>query len=280
MAEFFKNARVKGPAAKIGDGPDKSGHSPRRKKENAKIAPITAHLKELRRTIIWSLLAIIAGSVVCYGFFRVPLMEIVTGPLSSLSRRIPIVYISVAESFTTEMKVGIIAGIIISSPVVIFFIWRFVGPALFPKEKKALMLYIPIAIALFCCGVCFCYFIIFPFTLQFFLSAASVDMEAMLTISDYVDFLCKILVPFGLVFETPLVVNFLVRFHIVSVVKLKRARKYVLLGCAILGAIITPPDVISQLSVLGPMYLMYEIGMLVGQIAEKRSTAKTAKDLP
>jgi sec-independent protein translocase protein TatC len=232
---------------------------------------VGAHLKELRRTIIGCLIVIAAGSAVCYGFFRAQLMEIFTKPLDGLD--VPIIYTSVTESFTTEMKVGVMAGIIAASPVMIFLIWRFVGPALFPKEKRRLMLCMPLAILLFAGGVCFCYFIIFPLALQFFLSVASADLEAMLTIGDYVNFLCTILVPFGLVFETPLIVYFLVSFRIVPLGRLKKIRKYILLACVILGAVITPPDVVSQLSVAGPMYLMYEIGMLIGRLAEKRKAA-------
>ncbi|MDR1246088.1 MAG: twin-arginine translocase subunit TatC [Clostridiales Family XIII bacterium] len=244
-------------------------------KNREKEISVGAHLKELRYTIIGCLTVVVSGSAVCYGFFRAQLMELFTNPLDGLN--VPIIYTSVTESFTTEMKVGIIAGIIATSPIIVFLIWRFVGPALFPKEKRQLMLCIPIAVLLFGGGVCFCYFIIFPFALRFFLSTASVDLEAMLTIGDYVNFLCKILVPFGLIFETPLIVYFLVGFRIIPLERLKKARKYILLVCFIIGAIITPPDVVSQLSVAGPMYLMYEIGMLVGVIAEKYKARDSAK---
>jgi sec-independent protein translocase protein TatC len=268
LIRVFKNAIT---ATRIGRRDEKEP------KNEGKTISVGAHLKELRHTVIACLLAIVIGSAVCYAFFRTWLMELFTHPLDGLN--VPIIYTSVTESFTTEMKVGIIAGIIATSPVIALLIWRFVGPALFPKEKRSLMLGVPIAVLLFGGGVCFCYFIVFPFALRFFLSTASVDLEAMLTIGDYVNFLCKILVPFGLIFETPLIVYFLVGFKIVSLKRLKKVRKYVLLLCFILGAIITPPDVVSQLSVAGPMYLMYEAGMLIGRLAEKRKAADSAEVL-
>lgn len=249
---------------------NKGIHRFKKTKHSEKMEPVMAHLKELRRTVIGSLIAITAGAAVCYGFFREFLMELFTMPLEYLD--IAIIYTNVSESFTTEMKVGILAGIITASPIVFLLIWHFIGPGLFPKEKKRILIYVPIAVILFGAGVCFCYFIVFPFVLQFFLSAASVDMEAMLTISNYVDFLCKMMIPFGLAFETPLVVYFLASFHIVSINALKKVRKYVLLACFIVGAIITPPDVVSQLFVSAPIYLMYEIGIILGRITEKYRT--------
>jgi len=194
-------------------------------------------------------------------------MGIFIRPLDSY---IPLIYTSISESFTTEMKVAIIAGIIAAFPIIVFLIWHFVGPALFPKEKRKILIYVPIAIILFCAGVCFCYFVILPFTLKFFLGVASIEVEAMLSISSYINFLCKILIPFGLVFETPLIVFFLTNFRIVSTKTLGKTRKFVLLACFLLGAIITPPDVISQVCVAAPMYLMYEIGVMLGRLTEKR----------
>jgi len=237
--------------------------------DNNEKMSLGAHLKELRRMIITCLFVIIAGSVICYIFFRTELMETFLKPINRLS--VPMIYTTVSESFATEMKVVIIAGIIVTSPIVFLCIWHFTSPALFTEEKRKLAFYIPIATLLFCVGVCFCYFVIFPFTLQFFLNAASLDLVAMLTVGDYIDFLCKMLIPFGFVFETPLIVYFLLRYQFVSVKRLRKARKYILLACFIIGAIITPPDIVSQLSVAAPIYLMYEIGMLIGKFAEKNN---------
>jgi sec-independent protein translocase protein TatC len=135
-------------------------------------------------------------------------------------------------------------------------------------------LYAAAAAALFCSGAAFCYIVLLPFTLRFFAGTAAIDIGAMLTISNYLDFFCKMVLAFGLIFETPLVTCFLVRVHLVTTKALRKARKWVLLGVFALAAIITPPDVVSQLYVGIPMYLMYEAGMLAAWISEARDAKK------
>jgi sec-independent protein translocase protein TatC len=234
--------------------------------------PIAEHLKGLRRTIIGCLIASAVCMGVCYGYFRAPLMGLIVNPLEGIGAHI--VYTAVTESFTVEMKACLIAGIIAASPVISFLVWRFVSPAFFPGEKRRAALYTTAAAVLFCGGVAFCYIVLLPFTLQFFAGAAAIDIDAMLTISNYLDFFSKMIFAFGLIFETPLVTYFLVRVHVVTAKTLRKARKYVLLGVFVLAAIITPPDVVSQLYVGIPMYLMYEAGMLIAWISEKREAKK------
>ena len=240
----------------------------KKRKKQEKRKPLIQHIKELRQATIGSIIAIIVSAVVCYGFFRKPLMEFFIRPL--MYGEAPIIYTHVSESFTTEMKVALIAGALMASPIVFLFLWRFVSPALFPKERKRTIVYTVVAVALFTSGICFCYWIIVPFTLYFFLTQESVEMEAMLTISGYIEFICKLFIPFGLVFETPLAIYLLAKASVVPIKRIKKIRKIVLLICFLLAAIITPPDVVSQLLVAVPMYLMYELGMLLGKLSEIR----------
>jgi sec-independent protein translocase protein TatC len=241
-----------------------------RKKKKAKESaisetePLMGHLKKLRHTLIGCLIAIIVCAAVCYIAFRKRLMEIVLWPLFGLD--VPVIFTSVPESFTTEMKIVLIVGMIISSPVIFFLIWRFIAPAFFTNEKKKIAIYTISAAGLFCCGVCFSYFIMLPYFIQFFLGTTLEDMKAMLTISNYVDFFNKNLIAFGFVFEMPLVVYFLLSLRIVPRAILSKARKYIFLVCFLLSAIITPPDVLSQILIAAPMYLMYEIGLFLSKI--------------
>lgn len=177
-----------------------------------------------------------------------------------------IIYTSVSESFTTEMLVALLAGAVLTTPVTFGFIWHFISPAFFRKERVRVAAYTLTAVILFGAGVCFGYFVMMPFSLDFLLNVSSIEASAMLSVRGYVGFLCKMLASFGLVFEIPLVIMFIVRFDIMSVKTLGKIRKYVLLASFCIAAVITPPDVVSQIYVAVPMYLMYELGMLAGRI--------------
>ena len=229
-----------------------------------KTEPVMVHLEALRKMIIGCLLAIIAGAVVCYEFFESDFMEIAMKPLAGMDPEI--IYTSVSESFTTEMLVALLAGTVLTTPITFGLIWHFISPAFFRKERVRVAAYTLTAVILFSAGVCFGYFVMMPFSLDFLLNVSSIEASAMLSVRGYVGFLCKMLASFGLVFEIPLVILFIVRFDIMSVKTLGKIRKYVLLASFCIAAVITPPDVVSQIYVAVPMYLMYELGILAGRI--------------
>ena len=237
--------------------------------------PLSEHLRSLRKTILICLLVIISGMIICYAFFRKTFMEIALLPI--IGKNVSIVYTSVAESFTTEMQVSLIAGIIVTSPIAAFFIWRFAAPAFFDYERKRIVLLFVVSMALFAAGVLFGYFVMLPYIINFLLSASSINSTAMITIGSYVSFVGKMMIPFGVVFETPVIISLMLSKEIVSVEQCAKARKYVFLACFICGAILTPPDIVSQLSVALPMYVMYESGLMVNKIRIKTAKSNEAK---
>ena len=238
------------------------------KTETEKKEPISEHINALRKTIIICLVFIIAGMGICYGLFRRELMNLFTSPVQSLN--VAMIYTGVSEGFMTEMKVSLLSGIILTSPFTGLFIWRFVSPAFFSNERRSILRYSAISVFLFIAGVLFCYYELVPLVLRFFLTSTVVNARAMYTIGDYIRFIVKMILPFGLAFEMPLIVYLLIVHRIVLVSEITKARKFVFLGCFILGAVLTPPDVISQIMISVPMYLLYESGILFARMSMRR----------
>lgn len=239
-------------------------HKTKTQDKSVKAEPLAIHIEALRHMILGCLITVIAGAAVCYELFKSDLMEIALKPLDGIDSEI--IYTSVSESFTTEMLVALLAGIVVTTPVTFGFIWHFISPAFFRKERILIAVYTVVAVILFSAGVCFGYCVMMPFSLDFLLNVSSIEASAMLSVRGYIGFFCKILVSFGIVFEIPLVILFIVKFNIVSIKTLGKIRKYVLLASCCIAAVITPPDVVSQIYVAVPMYLMYELGMLSGKL--------------
>lgn len=249
-------------------------HKKKIQDKSIKAEPLVTHIEALRHMILSCIITVIVGAAVCYEFFKSEFMEIALKPLNGIDSEI--IYTSVSESFTTEMLVALLAGIVLTTPVTFGLIWHFISPAFFRRERIHIAAYTLAAVVLFSAGVCFGYFVMMPFSLDFLLNVSSIEASAMLSVRGYIGFFCKILVSFGIVFEIPLIILFLVKFGIVSIKTLGKIRKYVLLASFCIAAVITPPDVVSQIYVAVPMYLMYELGMLSGrlQISIKRMSMK------
>jgi sec-independent protein translocase protein TatC len=233
---------------------------------------LVSHFGDLKRTMIICLMITAAGSVAAYCFFGNRIMEFLTAGLCA--KGVPLIYTSVTESFATEMKVGLIAGAICTFPVDAIVIWSFIFPALFREEKKKAIMYTTVSMILFVAGILFGYFILFPFVLDFFLSSCTENITAMISIDSYISFLCRLILPFGLIAEIPLVEMLLITHDIVSIKRLGKLRKYVFLVCVIMGAVLTPPDVVSQLCVALPMYALFECGIIAGRIMKNNKYKK------
>jgi Tat protein translocase TatC len=170
------------------------------------------------------------------------------------------------------VKVSLIAGLILSSPWVFYQIWMFVAAGLYANERKYVHTAIPFSTALFIIGALFFLFIIARLTLGFFLSFGDVvGVTANWTLQKYISFVTTLMLVFGIAFQTPIAVFILVRTRLVSIQTLRRTRKYVLLGLAFLAAVATPPDVVSMVSLLVPLYGLYEIGIILAVVADKKA---------
>ncbi|MBN1507405.1 MAG: twin-arginine translocase subunit TatC [Sedimentisphaerales bacterium] len=177
-----------------------------------------------------------------------------------------------ADAFVAYLKVSLIAGLILSSPWVFYQIWMFVAAGLYENERKYIHTAIPFSTALFIIGALFFLFIIARLTLGFFLSFGDVvGVTANWTLQKYISFVTTLMLVFGIAFQTPIAVLILVRAHLVSIRTLRRSRKYVILGLAFLAAVATPPDVVSMVSLLVPLYGLYELGIILAGFADKKA---------
>lgn len=228
------------------------------------------HLGELRSRLVRGFVAVLIAFFGCYSFAK-ELFHALSQPLLAvMPADAKFIYTGVAEGFFVDLKVGFVAALFVASPYLFYQIWAFVAPGLYEEEKRYA---IPLALCsavFFIGGAAFCYLVVFPFAFTFFLSYSTESIVAMLSISEYLSFALKMLIAFGLIFEMPLFAFFLSRMGLITAQKMRRARKYSVLGVFIVAAILTPPDVFSQILMAIPMLLLYEISILVAAAAGKK----------
>jgi sec-independent protein translocase protein TatC len=230
---------------------------------------IVEHLAELRKVLIISIIAIITGSIICFFVWGDLLFDIVTDPLAEFD--VSLVYISMTEAFITKIKISLVAGTVLVSPIVFWQIWSYIVPALHQNEKKIVLTLLPVSIVLFISGILFAYFTVFRFAAGFLLLVAGEGLEAMISVSRYVSFLLGFLLPFGIIFQMPLVILFLTRIGVVTSAKLNSYRKYVVFLSFVVGAVLTPtPDVVSQLFMAGSLIILYEASVLVSKLVKPK----------
>jgi sec-independent protein translocase protein TatC len=235
--------------------------------------PITGHLAELRRRLIFCVCAWLPAFVLCYSFAE-QLFQFIARPVrAALPQGSSLVFINATEPFFTYLKIAAFAGLLLALPVILWQIWLFVAPGLHGHEKRFAVPFVVASCACFAAGTWFGFLYVFPLMFRFLVSfgTGGGDIEAMLSMGAYLGLSSKLLLAFGLVFELPIVIFFLARMGIVDHRWLSRNRKYALLAAFLAGAILTPPDIVSQLSLAGPFMLLYEVGILVARLFGKRS---------
>lgn len=223
------------------------------------------HLSELRRRLLLSALAVVAASVGAYSF-REGLVDLVLRPVAG----VPFVFLDPPELFLANIKISIVAGLAVAAPFVFFQVWIFVRPGLKRGERMIVGLAILFGTLFFAAGVLFGYLVALPMTMRFFLQYETGAIRASLSFGSYVGFLTSLLLAFGIAFELPLLVLVLARLGIVDASLLARSRKYALLIILVVAAILTPPDVVSQLLLAVPMLVLYEIGIVAARLARRR----------
>ena len=228
------------------------------------------HLEELRGRIIKSLIFIILTSIVAY-FFSERLINFVSRPIPELY------FMSPTEAFATRIKLSLIAGIIVSVPVIFYHLWQFVVPGLFEREIK---LVIPVVLAstiFFLIGATFCFLLVLPVSIKFLLGFGTEKLKPMIKIGDYVSFVSYLILAFGAVFELPVIAYFLGKLGIITPQTLKRGRRYAIVGMLVLSSVITPPDMFSQLMLTGPLYFLYEVSIVVVRIVQRKKSGEEQK---
>jgi len=242
--------------------------------DDDKKIPFTGHLEELRRRLIVCFVAVGIGFVLSYGF-KEKLFQILTRPLIGVMETgDKLIFTGLPEAFFTYLKVAFLSGIILATPIIFYEFWMFVAPGLYDKEKRLMLPIVFLSTLFFLGGSFFGYFIVFPYGFKFFLGFASEIIRPLPSMREYLSFASKLLLAFGLVFELPLIITFLAKLGIVSVSFLKKNRKYAILLFFVGAAILTPPDVVTQIMMALPLMVLYEISIVGARIFGKKPSVK------
>jgi len=231
---------------------------------------LVEHLTELRVRLVHSLIAIVLATFVCFHFAG-PILDALRGPIAPYLPQGGLIYTGPIDKFMAYIKIAVVAGVIVSCPFWLWQIWKFVAPGLYRREKKYAAGFIFSGSVLFACGILFSYFVVLPMAFGFLMTFGSEADKPMITIDSYLSFVTHLTLMFGVAFELPLVLVTLGMMGIVSKKFLSAKRRYAIMAMAVASAVITPPDLLSMLLMLGPMWLLYEISIiLVGFVEKKR----------
>ena len=243
-------------------------------KQQEKLPELTLldHLTELRLRIIHSVIFFLIAFIVCYSF-KNEIYNLITYPLTKVLNenhlQSKIIFTKLTENFTSTLSIVLSASIFISIPYWAIELWLFITPALYKDEKQLFLPYIFITPILFLCGVIFCYFLVLPPAFEFFITFGNSGRTTPLLldakITDYIELITSLLNAFGICFLTPIFLILLVKFGILSPEKLKKYRKYAIVFIFIIAAILTPPDIFSQILLAIPLIGMYELSILLSK---------------
>ena len=238
-----------------------------------------SHLIELRDRLIRALLAILIVFVCLFPWAR-ELYNLLAQPLlASLPQGGQMIATDVVGVFLVPMKVALMVAFLIALPYVLYQVWAFVAPGLYAHEKRLALPLVAASVVLFFVGMAFAYFLVFPTVFGFMAKIAPEGVAWMTDIEKYLSFVLSTFVAFGVTFEVPVIVVVLVGIGVVDIAKLKEIRPYVIVGAFVIGAIFTPPDVISQLMLAIPLCLLYELGILLARFAGRRPERSASTDL-
>jgi sec-independent protein translocase protein TatC len=228
------------------------------------------HLEELRGRIIKCLVSIILLSIVAY-IFSDKLLDFVTRPIPE------VYFLAPTEAFSTRIKLSLIAGIIVSIPVIFYHAWRFIAPGLFEREVKFIFPVVLASTVFFLVGATFCWFLVLPLSIKFLLGFGTEKLKPMIQIKDYVSFVSYLILAFGAVFELPVISFFLGKIGVIKPRMLTKGRRYAITVILVVAAIITPPDVFSQVMLAVPLYFLYEVSIIVVKMTQRKKPAPEAE---
>ena len=241
--------------------------------------PLLDHLIELRSRLLWSMLAFVVAFAVCYYFSR-PIYSFLAQPLADIlisqggNRRL--IYTALYEAFFTYLKVALFAAAFVSFPVVATQIYMFIAPGLYRSEKNAFLPFLLATPVLFVAGAALAYYFVFPAAWNFFISFESADgggglpVQLEAKVSEYLGLVMQIIFAFGLAFQLPVLLTLLAKVGIISSASLKKYRRYAYVGMFVVAAIITPPDVITQVGLAVPLIVLYEISIVTAGLVETK----------
>jgi len=250
-------------------------------------APLMEHLLELRRRLMWSLLAVLLAFLVCFWFAR-PIYNLLLWPYRlAVGSDVPIemIYTAPQEFFFTQVKLAIFGAIFIAFPVIASQIYMFVAPGLYRNERKAFLPYLIATPILFLLGGALVYFVAMPLAMKFFLSMqqtgdTQVQIHLTAKVSEYLSLIMALILGFGICFQLPVLLTLLARAGLITAAGLKRYRRHAILGVFVVAAVLTPPDPISQISLAIPTILLYELSIFAVRLVEKKRAAAQAAPKP
>jgi sec-independent protein translocase protein TatC len=228
-----------------------------------------SHLIELRSRLMRSIIAVVVVLLALvpfakniYAALAAPLMRVLPAGATMIAT-------DVTGTFLVPLKVTLMAAFVVALPYVLWQMWAFIAPGLYQHERKLALPVLVSSFIFFLIGMAFAYFVVFPVAFGFFAGYAPVGVTMMTDIDKYLSFVLTMFIAFGITFETPVIVIVLVRFGVVSLEKLRSVRPYMIVGAFIVGAIFTPPDVVSQLLLAVPLWLLYELGLFLARFVRR-----------
>ncbi len=227
---------------------------------------VLGHLKELRKRLLYVVIAVVITSTISF-FFVDQILEILKAPAGDID----LVFIEMTEGFTTYMRVCLVAGIVLATPYIMYHFLMFLMPALTYRERKIVLMVLPWVILMFAGGIYFSYRFLIPPATQFLLTFGSELATAQIRLSNYVNFITRLLFVIGIIFEMPVVTTFLARMGIISSKWLADRRKFMIIFSFVLGAFITPtPDAVNQSIVAGTLIVLYEMSIWLAKLVQKK----------
>ncbi|SFN82430.1 sec-independent protein translocase protein TatC [Formivibrio citricus] len=226
--------------------------------------PLLAHLVELRTRLVRSALVFLVGFAASF-FFSSQLYDFLVAPLAQAAPGGKLITIGVVSPFFLQLKIAALAGFLLTLPHTLYQAWAFVAPGLYANEKRLVLPLVVSSSILFFIGMSFAYFFVFGVVFSFMAKTVPASMQWLPDSAEYFDFALSMFVAFGLTFETPVVVVLLVRMGVVTLKKLVEIRSYVIVGAFVVAAVVTPPDILSQLLLAIPLCLLYEVGLLAAR---------------
>lgn len=233
--------------------------------------PLVAHLTELRSRLLRCVIAIFIVFAGLF-YFAQDIYTIVSAPLRAyLPEGATMIATGVASPFLTPFKLTAWCALFLAIPIILHQIWGFIAPGLYRHEKRIAVPLLVSSIFLFYAGMAFAYFLVFPLIFHFFASVTPDGVAMMTDINEYLDFVLTLFFAFGVAFEIPVATFLVVWVGVIDIDTLKKSRPYVIVGCFVVGMILTPPDIFSQTLLAVPMWLLFEVGLLFGGLVRKRS---------
>ena len=240
--------------------------------------PLATHLVELRTRLLRTVLIVLLIFIGLFSFANDIYHIVATPLLASLPEGSQMIATEVASPFLTPFKLALVVAIFIAMPFILFEMWGFIAPALYQHEKRLFVPVIVFSILLFYAGIAFAYFVVFPLIFAFFSAAGPDGVAYTPDISQFLNTVLKLFFAFGLAFQIPIATTVLIRTGATTPQSLSNKRPYIIVGCFVVGMLLTPPDPVSQCLMALPMWLLFELGLFLGRFSKPKSTSQEQTD--